>query len=315
MEKLKKKIRRIVRTRLFLALVFILGLLVLVYPLISSKYYEINQNKVNNDYEKRMALLNKAKLDKIIEDSKKYNEGLSDITDGIFSEDTKKYVYNGIATNELPEYYRGENSIARLRVPKIDLDLPVYFGVREKILRKGVGCMLNTSLPVGGRSTHSVLTGHRGLPEARLFRDLDQLKEGNIFLVEILGRKLAYKVDSINIIDPTNLDFIQIEKGRDLCTLLTCHPYMINNQRLLVRGHRIQYSEYLREENKSKDIKTRLYVLYLKYREYLFGFIITAIIMYIGYRIENKKAIDKRRRRKRKYRKGRRSQKNIKRNR
>ena len=126
-----------------------------------------------------------------------------------------------------------------IEIPSIDCSLPIYHGTDEGVLQKAIGHIPGSSLPVGGKSTHCVLSGHRGLPSAKLFTDLDQLKEGDTFLLRTLDETLTYQVDQILIVEPDELEALQIEEGEDLCTLVTCTPYGVNSHRLLVRGHRI----------------------------------------------------------------------------
>ena len=142
-----------------------------------------------------------------------------------------------------------------IEVPKIDCSLPIYHGTDEGALQIAIGHLEGSSLPVGGKSTHCVLSGHRGLPSARLFTDLDQMEEGDIFILNILGRKLAYEVDQINVVLPEEMSDLEIEEGKDLCTLVTCTPYGINTHRLLVRGHRTEYVEKKVAEEK-KEVQT-----------------------------------------------------------
>ena len=130
-----------------------------------------------------------------------------------------------------------------IEIPSINCALPIYHGTDEAVLQIAVGHIAGTSLPVGGESTHCVLSGHRGLPSAKLFTNLDQLTEGDVFLIRTLDETLTYEVDQIRIVLPTDLSELQIIPGQDLCTLVTCTPYGINTHRLLVRGHRIENSE------------------------------------------------------------------------
>ena len=130
-----------------------------------------------------------------------------------------------------------------IKIPKIDVMLPVYHGTEENVLQSSIGHLEGSSLPVGGESTHCLLSGHRGLPSARLFTDLDQLREGDTFTITVLNDTLTYEVDHIWIVEPEDLSHLQIEEGRDLCTLITCTPYGINTHRLLVRGHRIENAD------------------------------------------------------------------------
>lgn len=138
------------------------------------------------------------------------------------------------------EYLKTDDTeiMAYIDIPAIDCSLPIYHGTQDAVLQVGAGHIEGSSLPVGGESSHCVLTGHCGLPSAKLFTDLDQLTEGDTFMIHTLNRTLTYEVDQISIVEPTDLSLLQIEEGKDYCTLVTCTPYGINSHRLLVRGHR-----------------------------------------------------------------------------
>ena len=131
--------------------------------------------------------------------------------------------------------------LGHVEIPTIGQDLPIYAGTTDEVLEKGLGHLEGTSLPIGGTSTHAVVTGHRGLPNAKLFRNLDQLVEGDVFYIHNIEDTLAYQVDKIQVVDPSDFNPVLVEEGKDYATLLTCTPYMINSHRLLVRGHRIPY--------------------------------------------------------------------------
>lgn len=139
----------------------------------------------------------------------------------------------------------GDGVMGAISIPSIDVDLPICHGLSDKVLRRGVGHMPGTSLPVGGSGSHCVLSGHCGLPSARLFTDLDQLEEGDLFLLKVLDQTLAYQVDQIRVVLPDQVDDLAIQPGQDLCTLITCTPYGVNTHRLLVRGHRVPVPEDL----------------------------------------------------------------------
>ena len=130
-----------------------------------------------------------------------------------------------------------------IKIPKIDVEIPIYHGTSNKVLQKGVGHFENSSLPVGGESTHSILSAHRGLPSSRLFTDLDQLEEGDMFYIYVLDKVLAYRVDQIKVVEPSNIENLKIVDNEDYITLVTCTPYAINTHRLLVRGTRVEYNE------------------------------------------------------------------------
>ena len=142
----------------------------------------------------------------------------------------------------------GDGMMGYIIIPKMNVELPVYHGTEEKVLQVGVGHLSETSLPVGGESTHAALSGHRGLPSAKLFTDLDQMEEGDQFYIKILGETLAYEVHSIETVLPTETESLAIQPGEDLVTLITCTPYGINSHRLLVHAHRIPYVPEMEDE-------------------------------------------------------------------
>ncbi len=149
-------------------------------------------------------------------------------------------------------------AMGSIQIPSIGLETPIYHGVGEEVLSRGIGHMSNTSLPVGGKGTHTALTGHRGLPSAKLFRHLDEVDIGDLFHIDTLDERLTYKVDQIEVVHPTDLHWLTIEEDHDYATLITCEPYMINTHRLLVRGERVteeeieQMSEQSRGYNQKK---------------------------------------------------------------
>lgn len=142
-----------------------------------------------------------------------------------------------------------------IKIPCIDVSIPIYHGTSENVLLMGAGHLQGTSLPVGGDSTHSVITGHTGLSSAKLFTDLTELENGDIFLLYIMGVNIAYEVDDISVVKPTEMDKLRIEKGKDYCTLVTCTPYGVNSHRLLVRGHRTDYKEAVKKPSVFEDKK------------------------------------------------------------
>ena len=137
----------------------------------------------------------------------------------------------------------GTGLIGYVTIEKLGIMLPIYHGVSDSVLQSAAGHLPGTSLPVGGESTHSVISAHRGLPSASLFTDLDKMKKKDTFTIKVLNQILTYEVDLISVVDPEDVDLLQIEKGKDYCTLMTCTPYGVNSQRLLVRGHRIETPE------------------------------------------------------------------------
>lgn len=184
-------------------------------------------------YAESVANMNDEEYDRILDEAKTYNKELA--ARGI----------NWVPSDEQKEAYRSQLDVAGngvmgyIKIQKIDVMLPIYHGTDESVLQTSIGHLEESSLPVGGESSHSMLSGHRGLPSARLFTDLDKMAEGDTFTITILNETLTYEVDHVWIVEPSDLSHLNIEEGKDYCTLITCTPYGINTHRLLVRGHRI----------------------------------------------------------------------------
>lgn len=225
-----KKIRVI-----FCVIIFMTGLGIASYPFISNMVAQRHASQVVKDYETNVEEMDEEKIDAMKEAAKKYNEQLSNVVS----------VDDENENNEQGESYAdllniGE-SLGYITIPKIDVNLPIYNGTSQDVLSKGVGHMEQSSYPLGGESTHCVLTGHRGLPSAVLFTDLDKLEIGDEFYLHVLDEILAYKVDQIKVVEPNESGDLEIINGKDYCTLVTCTPYAINSHRLLVRGERTEY--------------------------------------------------------------------------
>lgn len=218
------------------ALIFLLGLLIFVYPLISQKYYEIESGNEVVEFRKETESIDKEEVKRRMDLARAYNDTLdpSRLSDPFTEEEKagRKEYARMLEVNEM---------LGHVEIPRIGQDLPIYAGTTDEVLEKGLGHLEGTSLPIGGTSTHAVVTGHRGLPNAKLFRNLDQLVEGDVFYIHNIEGTLAYQVDKIQVVDPSDFNPVLVEEGKDYATLLTCTPYMINSHRLLVRGHRIPY--------------------------------------------------------------------------
>lgn len=235
---------------IFIILIFLVGLGFISYPTVSNLWNQAHQSRAIATYSKQVEKLDDSENKKMLKAARKYNKSLLKKSDHwkLSKKDKKKY--------ESLLDVSGTGIMGYIEVPKIDCSLPIYHGTDEGALQIAIGHLEGSSLPVGGKSTHCVLSGHRGLPSARLFTDLDQMEEGDIFILNILGRKLAYEVDQINVVLPEEMSDLEIEEGKDLCTLVTCTPYGINTHRLLVRGHRTEYVEKKVAEEK-KEVQTK----------------------------------------------------------
>ena len=219
---------------LLLSLIFLIGVGLIAYPSFADWWNSFHQSRAISSYLENVAQLDPEQYDQIIGEAEAYNQELAD----------RGINWNMVAS-ELARYNSllsvdDSGIMGYIDIPKIDIMLPVYHGIDESILQVAIGHLQGTSLPVGGQGTHCVISGHRGLPSARLFTDLDKLVEGDTFTLTILDRTLTYEVDQIRTVLPMDLSDLTIEDGKDYCTLVTCTPYGINTHRLLVRGHRTE---------------------------------------------------------------------------
>lgn len=239
---------------IFIILIFLAGLGFISYPTVSNLWNQAHQSRAIATYSEQVEKLDDSENKAMLKAARKYNKSLLKKSDHwkLSKKDKKKY--------ESLLDISGTGIMGYIEIPKIDCSLPIYHGTDEGALQIAIGHLEGSSLPVGGKSTHSVLSGHRGLPSARLFTDLDQMEEGDIFILNVLGRKLAYEVDQIKVVLPEEMSDLEVIEGQDLCTLVTCTPYGINTHRLLVRGHRTKYVEEKVEEQKvqTKKVDIRL---------------------------------------------------------
>lgn len=244
---------------LLIALLFVAGVSIVVYPIVSNLLYEKDQSLVLTQYNETVENTNQEELDAQWQAAQAYNESLLEseafLTDPFDPElalDPTVEPYASLLNLE------GDGIMGYLEIPAISLNLPVYHGTTADVLEKGVGHLQNSSLPVGGESTHTVLTGHTGLAGKRLFTDLSQVEVGDVFYLYILGRTLAYEVEALNIVEPDQTELLVVEPGQDLATLVTCYPYGINTHRLLVQGTRIPYEEAVeQQQTRQPDTPTR----------------------------------------------------------
>ena len=224
-------------TTLLLILVLLAGLSLLLYPSVSDYWNSFHQTRAIATYAEEVANLNQDQYDEIWAAAESYNVSLTNRVNAYLLSDAQKEEYQQLLN------VSGLGVMGYIEIPSIDCSLPIYHGTEESVLQIAVGHLEWSSLPVGGESTHCVLSGHRGLPSAKLFTNLDKLREGDIFLLRILDEVLTYEVDQILIVEPQEVGALQIVEGQDYCTLVTCTPYGINTHRLLVRGHRIDNVE------------------------------------------------------------------------
>lgn len=222
---------------LILILTLLTGLSLLLYPTISDWWNSFHQSRAIASYVETVEELDDDAYAQLWEDAQAYNEALSQDNSRFQPSEEESVRYNELLN------LSGTGIMGYVEIPSIDVALPIYHGTDEAVLQVAAGHIEGSSLPVGGPGTHTVLSGHRGLPSATLFTDLDQLDMGDVFLLHVLGETLTYQVDQIRIVEPDDVSLLALEEGEDLCTLVTCTPYGVNSHRLLVRGYRVENLE------------------------------------------------------------------------
>lgn len=222
------------RSNIVLVLVLLVGLSLILYPSVSDYWNSFHQSRAIANYAEAVADIDNDKYDALWQSALDYNAQLAQMGVQWELTEEQKAAYK----SELD--MTGTGVMGYIEIQKINCLLPIYHSTEDAVLQIAIGHIEGSSLPVGGDSTHCILSGHRGLPSARLFSDIDQLLEGDTFVLRTLDETLTYQVDKIRIVLPYELDDLQIEPGRDLCTLVTCTPYGVNSHRLLVRGHRVE---------------------------------------------------------------------------
>ncbi len=234
---MKKTNKGSIRTTLILVGVLIAGVAVLLYPTFSDWWNSFHQSRAIASYVERVAGMDAEEYERMFREAQEYNRRLPTRENRYVLSDEDIEEYNAILD------VTGTGIMGYVEIPSIGIHLPIYHGIDESVLQVAIGHLEGTSFPVGGIGTHAVITGHRGLPSAKLFTDIDQLKEGDHFLLQILDRTLTYEVDQIRIVLPEELQDLEIDPEEDYCTLITCTPYGINTHRLLVRGVRVENDE------------------------------------------------------------------------
>ena len=225
------------RSTILLILILLIGLSLMLYPSFADWWNSFHSSRAIASYEEQVANIDDAQYEELWDAARDYNQSLLHRPNDFILSDEQQEIYKSLLD------IGGNGIMGYIEIPEIDVSLPIYHGTEESVLQVAVGHLEWTSLPVGGESTHCVLSGHRGLPSAKLFTNLDKLREGNIFLLRVLDEILTYEVDQILIVEPQDTAALEIAEGEDYCTLVTCTPYGINTHRLLVRGHRIDNIE------------------------------------------------------------------------
>ncbi len=271
---MKKNIKKYFPLFLFL-IIFVAGLLVMLYPVISNAISVNNYNHVIKDYKNVVDNGNRTKYKKMLEEASLYNSSLtsSSILDAFSYQDVEN------STDYLNILNIDQSGImGYISIPKIDVKVPIYHGTNSKVLQKGVGHLEGSSFPVGGSSTHAVLSAHRGLPSSKLFTDLDQMEKGDVFHIYILNEVFTYQVDQILVIEPSSTEPLMIQEGKDYVTLVTCTPYAVNTHRLLVRGTRVMPEEQTEKIEITKKMDSSDLILYVGLG---MGLIILSITIFI----------------------------------
>ena len=218
---------------IILLVVLLVGLSLLLYPTVSNYWNSLHQTKAIGSYMNAVSNIDTDEYNRILSSAREYNQKHKGKPLGALS-DEEREAYN----NELN--LDGNGIMGYIRIPAINCVLPIYHGTDDNVLQVAIGHLENSSLPVGGEGTHCIVSGHRGLPSALLFTNLDQLIEGDLFEIHVLDEILTYEVDQIRIVEPEDVTQLSSEEGSDLCTMVTCTPYGVNSHRLLVRGHRVE---------------------------------------------------------------------------
>ena len=230
-----------------LLVTLMIGISLLLYPTISDYWNSFHQSRAIAGYAEAVAEMDTVDYEKIWNDAVKYNKELQTRSNHWFLTEEQQEEYESmlnVSDNGIMGY---------IEIPSIKVSLPIYHGVDESILQVAIGHIEGSSLPVGGKGSHCVISGHRGLPSAKLFTDLDQLAEGDIFMLRVLDETLTYEVDQILIVEPNDMSSLEFDEEKDYCTLVTCTPYGINSHRLLVRGHRVANLEESEEIRVTAD--------------------------------------------------------------
>lgn len=272
---------------LVICIIFLAGLSLLLYPFVANQWNNYRQKQLISGYEQVVSEKEAAEgidYDAERKKAEDYNEALLPC---VLPDSFALAESSGVD----PVYMNtlniaGDEMMGSVEIPKINIKIPIYHTTEEEVLNKGAGHLEGSSLPVGGANTHAVISAHRGLPSASLFTDLDQMKVGNHFLIHVLNETLCYEVDKISVVKPEDTSALAVEDGQDLVTLLTCTPYGVNTERLLVRGHRVPYVEEEVKEEKTVLSGSSLHTNYLLW--VFVGLSVTALFVFVLYLKETK---------------------------
>ncbi|WP_363172328.1 class C sortase [uncultured Dubosiella sp.] len=216
-----------------LVMMFTVGLSLLLYPTVSDWFNSLEARRLMGDYTQSVAEISNEEYEELLQKAKEYNAELVNKANPFNLSEEEEAEYESML------HLSSSDVMGVVKIPSIRVNLPIYHGVEESTIQNAIGHIPGSSLPIGGESTHTIISGHRGLPSAKLFTDLDQLEVGDYFMFQVLDDTYTYQVDQIKIVEPNDFTYLQIEEGKDLATLQTCTPYGINTHRLLIRGHRV----------------------------------------------------------------------------
>lgn len=272
---------------LVICIIFLAGLSLLLYPFVANQWNNYRQKQLISGYEQVVSEKEAAEgidYDAERKKAEDYNEALLPC---VLPDSFALAESSGVD----PVYMNtlniaGDEMMGSVEIPKINIKIPIYHTTEEDVLNKGAGHLEGSSLPVGGANTHAVISAHRGLPSASFFTDLDQMKVGDHFLLHVLDETLCYEVDKISVVKPEDTSALAVEDGQDLVTLLTCTPYGVNTERLLVRGHRVPYVEEEVKEEKTVLSGSSLHTNYLLW--VFVGLSVTALFIFVLYLKETK---------------------------
>ncbi len=242
-------------SNILLFVILAVGAFLLIYPSASDYYNSLIQSKTIAVYDEEAAKLSAEERAAVINEAAEWNEYLKTLPDRWVLSDSDMERYKNILN------ITESGIMGYINIPVANISLPIYHTTEDKYLAKGVGHLENTAFPVGGEGTHCALSGHRGLPSAKLFTDLDRVSEGDMFQITVMTEKFTYEVDRISIVTPDDTSLLEVEEGCDYCTLITCTPYAVNSHRLLVRGHRV--SDYLFDKETIPGDATRYDAVYV----------------------------------------------------
>ena len=242
--------RKIKASHYILFAVILIGICLLLYPTLSNSWNSYHQSKAIASYDKSIKDMSEKDHKEVVEKAQQYNEQIAhlkttDFHNGEPIDKTYKSLLN----------INNDSIMGYIEIDSINVKLPIYHGTSESVLSVAVGHLEGSSLPIGGKNTHSVLTGHRGLTGAKLFTDLDRLKNGDTFKINTLGKVLTYEVENVSTVEPYQINKLNVAQDKDLCTLVTCTPYGVNSHRLLVTGHRVENVKV--EQNEKNDVSTK----------------------------------------------------------